>query len=190
MDCRAEVGLTWDGSTPTVAEQTRNALINDHHINPDTDISATDLELIIKYTELLTVPTRSKAAYDDPGVLEGHVLFYEVGCQNCHRESQRTRNDANTPVEFRNIVLRPYTDMKLHTVTDAPYRTPPLWGLGRNIDLLDRNGKALLLMHDGRATTLEGAINAHGGEASGTRAAYNALNYNQKENLIKFLKTL
>ena len=80
--------------------------------------------------------------------------------------------------------------MKLHTVTDEPYRTPPLWGLGRNIDLLERNGKALILMHDGRATTLDGAIQAHGGEANGSRAAYNNLSQQQKDNLIKFLKTL
>ncbi|HAA18596.1 MAG TPA: thiol oxidoreductase, partial [Cytophagales bacterium] len=97
-------------------------------------------------------------------------------------------NDA--PEEFRNIVLRPYTDMKMHTVTDAPYRTPALWGLGRNITLLQENGKQLLLMHDGRATTLDGAIQAHGGEASGSRAAYNAMSSSDKAALIAFLESL
>ena len=104
-----------------------------------------------------------------PGVAEGEVLFSQIGCVSCHQSTQKTRSDA--PEMFRDLVIRPYTDMKLHTVTNAPFRTPPLWGLGRNLDLLERNGKAILFMHDGRATTLEGAIAAHGGEASAARAA-------------------
>ena len=48
-------------------------------------------------------------------------------------------------IEFRNIVLRPYTDMKTHDVTGTPLRTPPLWGLGRNIKLLEENDRELLL---------------------------------------------
>ena len=184
----AEVGLTWDGSVATVADQTRNALINDHGINPDTDISGEHLQQIIDYTQYLTVPTRSKGAYDDPDVVRGDVVFHEVGCTACHQPTQITRNDA--PVEFRSITIRPYTDMKLHTVTDQAYRTPALWGLGRNIDLLDRNGRALILMHDGRATSIEGAIEAHGGEASGSRAAYRNLSGSDQQALVKFIETL
>ena len=80
--------------------------------------------------------------------------------------------------------------MKLHTVTDAPYRTPALWGLGRNIKLLSDNGRQLLLMHDGSATTLEAAIQAHGGEAADSRAAFNALPQTDKDAIIEFLKSL
>ncbi|MBW1294435.1 di-heme oxidoredictase family protein [Aquimarina litoralis] len=184
----AEVGLTWNGDVNTVEDQVRNALIADHGVNPDTDLSAKDLRQLVAYTEFLTVPTRSPGAYDIPGVAEGDKTFNRIGCASCHAPTQRTSSSA--PAEFRNLTIRPYTDMKMHTVTDEPYRTPPLWGLGRNIDLLERNGKALILMHDGRATTLEGAIRAHGGEASGSRAAYNNLSQQQKDNLIKFLKTL
>jgi predicted lipoprotein with Yx(FWY)xxD motif len=183
-----EAGLRWDGQVATVRDQTINALKEDHGIDPAKDISQKDLDRLVAYTKFLTVPTRSKAAYDDPDVIQGEKSFLQIGCASCHQVSQKTRSDA--PIEFRNIVIRPYTDMKLHNVTGANYRTPALWGLGRNIDLLNRNGMPLLLMHDGRATTLEAAIEAHGGEASGSRAAYRNLSATQKANLIKFLKTL
>ncbi|SHI91247.1 di-heme oxidoredictase family protein [Aquimarina spongiae] len=184
----AQAKLAWKGDVPTVEQQVKNALINDHGIDPETDISSKDLRQLVAYTEFLTVPTRSPGAYDIPGVEEGDKTFHRIGCTSCHSPTQITSSSA--PAEFRNLTIRPYTDMKLHTVTDEPYRTPPLWGLGRNIDLLERNGKALILMHDGRATTLDGAIQAHGGEANGSRAAYNNLSQQQKDNLIKFLKTL
>lgn len=184
----AEAGLSWNGDVNTVEDQVRNALVADHGVNPDTDLSAKELRQLIAYTEFLTVPTRSPGAYDIPGVTEGDKNFNRIGCASCHAPTQRTSSSA--PAEFRNLTIRPYTDMKMHTVTDEPYRTPPLWGLGRNIDLLERNGKALILMHDGRATTLEGAIQAHGGEASASRAAYNELSAAEKANLIKFLETL
>lgn len=184
----AESKLTWLGNVPTVEQQTKNALLFDHGINADTDIPETELRQLIKYTEFLTVPTRSPGSYDIPGVAEGDLTFNRIGCVSCHSPTQKTSNTA--PEMFRNLVIRPYTDMKMHTVTDDSYRTPPLWGLGRNIDLLNRNGKDLLLMHDGRATTLEEAIQSHGGEASASRAAYNELTNEQKANVIKFLKTL
>ncbi len=184
----AQVGLTWDGSVPTVDQQTRNALIEDHGINPNTDISPKDLERLIAYTKFLTVPTRSKAAYDDPDIIKGHQLFYQIGCQSCHSETQKTRTDA--PPEFRDLVIRPFTDMKTHNVYKGTYRTAPLWGLGRNMDLLTNNGKTILFMHDGAITSLPDAITAHGGEAAASRAAYIALPVAEQMKIIKFLKSL
>ena len=182
----AEAGLTWNGDVTTVRDQVRNALANDHGVNASS--IGNDFDLLVAYTEFLTVPNRNAAAYLDPDVVDGDRIFREVSCTTCHQPTQRTTSSA--PAEFRNLVIRPYTDMKMHTVTDEPYRTPPLWGLGRNMDLLERNGKALILMHDGRATTLEAAIQAHGGEASESRSQYNALSASDKNKLIKFIKTL
>ncbi|NLR91958.1 di-heme oxidoredictase family protein [Flammeovirga agarivorans] len=187
----AEVGLTWDGSVPTVEEQTVNALLNDHGIDASdaNQITQEDVDLLVAYTKFLTVPTRSKGVYDDPQVGIGHVKFSEIGCATCHSETQRTRNDA--PKEFRNITLRPYTDMKLHDIgTGNSYRTPALWGLYYNKQLLDRNGKALLFMHNGSATSVDQAIMQHGGEAAGSRAAYEELTAEEKEAVIKFVESL
>jgi len=185
----AEAKLTWTGNVATVEQQVKNALINDHGIlNPDSDIPAKDLKQLIAYTEFLTVPSRSPAAYDTPGVASGEKSFNSIGCVNCHSPTQKTSSSA--PEEFRNLIIRPYTDMKLHKVTGQSFRTPPLWGLGRNIKLLKDNSLPLLLMHDGRAKTLDGAIQAHGGEASASRSAYEKLSATEKANLIKFLETL
>ncbi|KXX70267.1 di-heme oxidoredictase family protein [Flammeovirga sp. SJP92] len=184
----AEVGLRWDGGAKTVEEQTRNALIEDHGIDPDTDISQEDLEQIVAYTKFLTVPTRSANSYNIPGVAEGELAFNQIGCASCHQVSQKTRSDA--PKEFRDLVIRPYTDMKLHNVNNGNFRTPALWGIGRNIDLLERNGFPTLFMHDGSASSLEEAIQKHGGDASGVRAAYNALTEEEKSNIIKFIESL
>ncbi|MBB3700529.1 family 31 carbohydrate-binding protein [Flammeovirga yaeyamensis] len=184
----AEAGLRWDGGVATVEDQARNALIEDHGINPDTDISKEDFDQIVAYTKFLTVPTRSANSYNIPGVEEGEIAFNTVGCASCHQVTQTTRTDA--PKEFRDLVIRPYTDMKIHNVYNGNFRTPALWGMGRNIDLLERNGKANLFMHDGTATSLEEAIQLHGGEASDVRAAYNNLSDADRANVIKFIKSL
>ncbi|NNF57675.1 MAG: thiol oxidoreductase, partial [Rhodothermaceae bacterium] len=67
------------------------------------------------------------------------------------------------------------------------WRTPPLWGLGRAADF--QGGRAFYL-HDGRATTLDEAIQFHGGEAAGSRTAYNALSAQEQAQLITFLNSL
>ncbi|HAP62265.1 MAG TPA: hypothetical protein DCR93_23125, partial [Cytophagales bacterium] len=177
-----------DGSVATVDQQVRNALVNDHHVDPDQALTATELEQLTAYVKHLTVPNRNAAAYLDADVVDGHEAFLDAGCQNCHSETARTRSDA--PAEFRDLVIRPYTDMKLWNVNGGDFRTPPLWGLGRNIDLLERNGKALLFMHNGSATTLDGAIQDHTGDAASSRSAYNGMSAERRANLIKFLETL
>lgn len=184
----AEAGLTWSGDVPTVREQVRSALVNDHKVDPDAALSTKDMTRLVRYVELLTVPNRNAAAYLDPAISKGHMAFLEAGCTGCHQETQVTSSSA--PVEFRNLVIRPFTDMKIHAINGGNYRTAPLWGLGRNIDLLKRNNKDLLFMHNGSATTLDGAIQDHDADAAASRSAYNGFDAEKKANLIKFLETL
>lgn len=219
-----EAGFTWNGTVPTVRQQIKNALVADHGIDPSDpeQITPEDLELISKYTEYLTIPARSPGVYDKPGVTEGDKLFHEVGCVSCHTPIQKTSDQA--PEAFRNLVIRPYTDMKRHKVAGGTYRTAPLWGLGRNIDLLENNNKlvngeidigialydgsdeeqkaahhmrerALLFLHDGRATTLHDAIIMHQAEgseaaANSAVAAYSALSEAEQQQVIQFLRSL
>lgn len=182
----AEAKLTWNGDVDNVNDQVANALLQDHGIQAST--IGNDFDLLVAYTEFLTVPNRNAAAYLDPDVRDGDNLFREVQCATCHQPTQKTSSSA--PEKFRNLVLRPYSDMKKHNVMGESFRTPPLWGLGRNIDLLERNNKTLIFMHDGSAGSLEEAIQKHGGEASESRSAYNALSGADKAKLIKFLETL
>jgi CxxC motif-containing protein (DUF1111 family) len=60
------------------------------------------------------------------------------------------------------------------------WRTPPLWGL--------RDSGPYL--HDGRATTLDEAIRAHGGEAESVAKKYRELTAMERESLLTFLDTL
>ncbi|MEE1673060.1 di-heme oxidoredictase family protein [Agarivorans aestuarii] len=183
----AEVGLTWDGSQPTVELQAEAALLADLGLTP-ADIGETNFERIVTYTETLHVPVRKYDAYVDPAVADGEVAFHEVGCASCHQATQKTRSDA--PVGLRDMYIRPYTDMKLWNVNGGEFRTAPLWAIGQNIEMLERNGKNTLFMHDGSATSLEQAIQLHDGDASATTAAFNALSAEQQASIIKFLKTL
>lgn len=178
----ANVHLTWDGSVATVDEQAKNALFNDLGLTP-ADIGQTNFDRVVTYTRTLHVPVREYKSYTDPEVEQGEVAFYNAGCESCHQATQKTRSDA--PVELRNLYIRPYTDMKLWDVgTGGKFRTAPLWGIGQNITMLERNNKKTLFMHDGRATSLEAAISAHG------NGSVTNLSATDKAKIVKFLKTL
>jgi CxxC motif-containing protein (DUF1111 family) len=60
------------------------------------------------------------------------------------------------------------------------WRTPPLWGVRDSAPYL----------HDGRATTLEEAIRAHGGEAAGVVTKFRELTAMERDSLLAFLDTL
>ncbi|GLS28044.1 di-heme oxidoredictase family protein [Marinibactrum halimedae] len=172
----AEVGLTWDGSVATVEEQSEIALSVDLGLTP-AQIGADNFDKIVEYTRTLHVPVRPYDSYTDPEVEEGEVAFYNRGCADCHTPTAKTRSDA--PVELRDIYIRPYTDMKLWDVgTGGKFRTAPLWGIGQNIEMLERMGMNQLYLHDGRATTLESAISAHSNAGS------------DMNSIVKFLRSL
>ena len=62
----------------------------------------------------------------------------------------------------------------------ATWLTKPLWGVGSTAPYL----------HDGRATTLTGAILAHGGEAATAQQAFQNLPSDEQQALLAFLKSL
>ena len=182
-----EAGFRWDGGVDTVAQQVRNALVEDHKINPD-HLPEEVLHLITQYTEMLTVPNRDPGSYDSASVRRGDVLFNQIGCADCHTPVQRTRSDVEAP--WANLTLRPYTDMKTWDLGEGSFRTAPLWGLGHNLDLLRRNGRAALFMHDGGSTSIEDAISRHGASGSAARSNYNGLSGSDKSAVVDFVKTL
>jgi CxxC motif-containing protein (DUF1111 family) len=108
---------------------------------------------------------------------------------------------GNAPIAaLSNKTFYPYSDMLLHdmgkglddgytegSATSAEWRTPPLWGLGLS---KDSQGGKYYLLHDGRATSIEAAILAHGGEAQRSKTAYEALSAQEKKQLIQFLESL
>ena len=93
---------------------------------------------------------------------------------------------------LRNRTFAAYTDLLLHDMgagladiclglaSPADFRTEPL---------LDLRG-AEHFLHDGRAATLEQAIELHGGEGSGARDRFEALSAADRAALVAFLKSL
>ncbi|WP_193747479.1 family 31 carbohydrate-binding protein, partial [Cellvibrio sp. OA-2007] len=183
-----EAGFRWDGQVGSVEDQIHNALLEDHGVRAE-DLPPRVLETLVNYTEVLTVPARRPAVYDNPSVARGDVAFNEIGCAGCHKPEARTRADA--PSHLRNISIRPYTDMKTWDLGgDQAYRTPALWGLSHNLTLLESRGRAVLFMHDGSAASVEAAIAAHGGAGQTSRSAYNALSAADKKAVVDFIKSL
>src|SRR6516165_971432 len=60
------------------------------------------------------------------------------------------------------------------------WRTPPLWGVADSAPYL----------HDGRALTLEQAIEMHGGQATRSARQFAELGKNEQTYLVMFLRTL
>lgn len=107
------------------------------------------------------------------------------------------------PANERGVRVPLFSDLKRHKMgpgleeTCEGCGTPPDIGFGRPIPN-DEFITARLwgiadtapYMHDGRATTLWQAIDAHGGDAGTARSNFLALSASDQEAVIKFLKTL
>jgi CxxC motif-containing protein (DUF1111 family) len=121
---------------------------------------------------------------------EGQGLFRQINCTGCHVPSLRT---GDSPVNaLRHKEVDAYTDLLLHdmgpdladicrvSASEREFRTQPLMGLR----MLSH------FMHDGRAQTVEDAIQAHGGEATSSRDEFNALSDYQRAAVAAFLRSL
>src|SRR5262249_36507752 len=116
---------------------------------------------------------------------QGQTVFTTIGCDKCHKQSYTTKasyqvqtDTSGTPLPSPALSSQPvnlYSDLLLHDlgpidqgVIPAGYantgvasvfqwRTTPLWGLQVRTHFL----------HDGRATTLDGAIRGHSDGVNG-----------------------
>jgi len=73
------------------------------------------------------------------------------------------------------------------TAKTSEWRTTPLWGLGLAPGV---QGGNYYLLHDGRAHSIEQAIQMHGGEASASAGRFNSLSQTDRGALVTFLKSL
>jgi CxxC motif-containing protein (DUF1111 family) len=131
-------------------------------------------------------------------VIQGQSVFKTLGCTGCHKETLRTQ--TSDIAALSNKEFHPYTDLLLHdmgarlddgytegSAKTYEWRTPALWGLG--LSKVSQGGQYFLL-HDGRAHSIEEAIQFHGGEANASRIKFEALSTNDKNALFKFLESL
>jgi len=159
---------------------------------PDPEISESIVHAVSFYVRALAPPAPGA---DTPRRLEGRTLFSQIQCVRCHVPEFQTGTSSVAALSNKPVQL--YSDLLLHDMGDAladnrpdgqasgrEWRTTPLWGLRLISQFL--NGQTLL-MHDGRARTIEEAILLHGGEALASRNAFAGLTAAQKEALIDFV---
>ncbi|HEY7114781.1 MAG TPA: di-heme oxidoredictase family protein [Thermoanaerobaculia bacterium] len=120
----------------------------------------------------------------------GEQKFDSLGCTSCHLATLRT--GKNSVAALSQVTFHPYSDFLLHDMgslgdgitqnqaTGRLMRTAPLWGVR----------KLTTFLHDGRATTLVGAILAHDGQARRSRDRFIHLSVFEKAELLAFLNSL
>jgi len=161
---------------------------------PDPEVNESTVQAVTHYLRALAPPEPGR---DTDRRVEGRALFAQIQCASCHVPSFQTGPSPIPTLAGRVVQL--YSDMLLHDMGDAladnrpdgqatgrEWRTTPLWGLRLVRKFL--NGQALLL-HDGRARTVEDAILLHGGEALATRNAFSQLTAAQRAALLDFVES-
>jgi CxxC motif-containing protein (DUF1111 family) len=161
---------------------------------PDPEIGESTVQAVTHYIRALAPPDPGP---DTPQREEGRALFTQIQCAKCHVPSLQTGPSPLSALSGRSAEL--YSDLLLHDMGDAladnrpdgqatgrEWRTTPLWGLRLMRRFL--NGDALL-MHDGRARSVEEAILMHGGEALTSRNAFAQLTAAQRAALLDFVES-
>ena len=157
-----------------------HTLVTDEDGVPDPEISTQELYDLTSYVTLLAAPQPEPPTEE---TREGRRIFDRIGCAGCH-----------TPVIQSELGGLPaYTDLLVHDMGEEladgiritlssghEFRTQPLWGVAA----------AAPYMHDGRASTLDEAVRAHGGESARSRGAYLELSDSEQELLLEFLRSL
>lgn len=162
----------------------------------DPEISTKTLNDVVFYLKTLKAPISRNQM--DPDVIAGKELFQSVQCAACHTPTLTTGYSPIKSLSFKEF--HPYTDLLLHdmgpglddgftegNVETSEWRTPPLWGIGLSAN---SQGGQMFLLHDGRASSIEEAIEMHGGEANNSKARYLSLAPEEKSQLIKFINSL
>ncbi len=163
-------------------------------INPEIDINT--IHSVVSYLQMLKIPLPRNQ--DNPVVIKGKSLFLQLGCESCHKQTLKTT--ISNVQALSNKIFHPYTDLLLHdmghglddnytegSAQTSEWRTAPLWGLG----LAPKSqGGRYFLLHDGRARTIQEAIEFHGGEAEKSKLSFTSLTEEDKLSLIKFLESL
>lgn len=166
------------------------------HLDIDPEISATTINDVVFYLQTLKSPVQRNQNNAD--VITGKQLFISSNCSGCHKPELKTGYSAITALS--NKTFSPYTDLLLHdmgaglddgytegTAKTNAWRTPALWGLGLSPN---SQGGQYFLLHDGRAHSIEEAIQMHGGEATNAKNNFNAMTAADRQKMITFLKSL
>lgn len=164
------------GDCTEAQTQCRNGPHGGNHATPE--IAPALIDPIVQF---LSSQVPRKAS-----VIDGEAQFQRTGCAACHASLTLT---GGTPVPA-------YTDLLLHDmgeglndgikegVAEAGFwRTAPLWNVAKSLEI---GG----LLHDGRARSIEHAIEWHDGEAAAARAKFRALTPEDRAALAAYVRGL
>ena len=128
-------------------------------------------------------------------IQSGRSVFAGIGCANCHTPSLTT-GVSDTAPGLSQVQANLFSDLAVHHMGSKladgitqgnagpdQFRTAPLWGIGQRA----------FFLHDGRASNLPQAIDAHegpGSEANVVIQNFEQLSRQNKRNLILFLRSL
>jgi CxxC motif-containing protein (DUF1111 family) len=159
------------------------------------DLTAEQCDQITSFVASLPRPTE-RLPVDNlrrDEAISGKNLFERVGCADCHVQSlgnvdglysDLLLHDMGQPLEGGGSYNEPPPQKPDGTPGDGPqpgeWRTPPLWGVADSAPYL----------HDGRAPTLEKAIELHGGQATRSAQRFARLSKGEQAQLLQFLETL
>jgi len=126
----------------------------------------------------------------------GASLFSAVGCATCHNATPGSTQVSNFVPALSKASVNAFSDIEIHHMGGGladnvaqggaggdQFRTAPLWGLGQRI----------FLLHDGRTTNLNAAIEAHasnGSEATPVEDNFDSLSTSQQQAILDFLRSL
>jgi CxxC motif-containing protein (DUF1111 family) len=186
---------------PGLAPQCRlNPTPEDHtNFNVPAVDTPSDTVMFAMFMRLLKPPTENPGnPVTNPNynrVLNGSILFIDIGCNSCHRDKFTTEPSSIT-ADLSSKGARLHSDLEIHHMGTAladniqegnaggdQFRTAPLWGLGQR----------LFFLHDGRTSNLIQAINLHqspGSDANPVILNWNALTASQKQDVLYYLRSL
>lgn len=193
---KEEMGITspgWkrDKDGRSIAEENPpqgNATLLAH--NPVTSPNEPDLEDVMAFADFMRFLAPPPRGQITANVTTGERVFSTIGCVNCHTSSLTTGPNAIPALNLKSFA--PYSDFLLHdmgslgdgieqgTARGTEMRTAPLWGLRTQPNLL----------HDGRARSIEEAIQLHRGQGQGSADRFRGLNATDKAALLDFLRSL
>lgn len=158
--------------------------------NPVPSPNEPDLVDVIAFADFMRFLAPPPRGPINANVQAGEKVFAKIGCAACHTPSLMTGTHTVPALSMKSFA--PYSDFLIHdmgslgdgieqgTAKGTEMRTAPLWGL--------RTQNALL--HDGRARSIEEAIQMHRGQGQGASDKFRGLNATDKAALIAFLKSL
>ena len=165
-----------------------------------TDLTDEQCSIMGDFIRALPAPTQviPQEPIKAKHVARGTELFEKIGCADCHTQtlgpiadiySDMLLHDMGVELEsstgyYGSIIPQPTIRNDKFTENEQPtpaeWRTAPLWGVADSGPYL----------HDGRADTLEQAIEQHGGEAVDIVARFKEMPPQDRDAIVAFLKTL